>query len=99
MTFDQKVAFDLIKYPLLTEKTIRLFEQNQYSFVVSKSATKPVIKNAIEQLFGVTVVSVNTSTQGLKKRRFRNILRKKAQYKRAVVKLAPENSIKFLDDV
>ena len=60
---------DLIKYPILTEKAVRLFKQNQYSFAVSKKADKAVIKTAIETLFDVKVISVNTSTQQRKKRR------------------------------
>ena len=42
-------VINLIKYPILTEKTIRLIEQNQYSFVVDRKATKVSIKNAIEE--------------------------------------------------
>jgi large subunit ribosomal protein L23 len=62
-----KSFIDLIKYPILTEKAVRLFKQNQYSFAVSKKATKPLIKAAIETLFDVKVISVNTSTQQRKK--------------------------------
>jgi large subunit ribosomal protein L23 len=99
MGFNQKVAIDLIKYPLLTEKTIKLIEQNQYSFAVSSNATKPLIKSAIEQLFDVTVISVNTSIQAVKKRRVGKFIGKKAQYKRAIVKLSPESSITLFEDV
>ena len=53
MSFDQKASIDLVKYPLLTEKTIKLIEQNQYSFAVSSNATKTSVKVAIEQLFDV----------------------------------------------
>ena len=69
MGFDQKASIDLVKYPLLTEKTIKLIEQNQYSFAVDAQATKPSVKAAIEQLFDVKVISVNTSLQAVKKRR------------------------------
>ena len=60
---------DLIKYPILTEKTVRLLEQNQYCFAVDPKADKTSIKNAIEALFGVKVVSVNTSRDPKKKKR------------------------------
>ena len=62
-------VINLIKYPILTEKTIRLIEQNQYSFVVDRKATKISIKTAIEELFDVTVLSVRTAVQPIKKKR------------------------------
>jgi len=75
MKSNQKVSIDLIKYPLLTEKTIKLIEeQNQYSFVIDRKANKTSVKTAIENLF-------------------------EAQYKRAIVKLSPENSISLFEDV
>jgi len=99
MSFDQKALIDLVKYPLLTEKTIKLIEQNQYSFAVDANATKTSVKAAIEKLFDVKVISVNTSLQALKKRRVGKFIGKKTQYKRAIVTLAPENSITLFEDV
>ena len=94
-----KSFIDLIKYPILTEKAVRLFKQNQYSFAVSKKADKAVIKAAVEALFDVKVISVNTSIQQRKKRRVGKFIGKKTQYKRAIVTLAPENSITLFEDV
>ena len=91
-------SIDLIKYPILTEKAVRLFKQNQYTFAVSKKADKSVIKTAIETLFDVKVISVNTSLQALKKRRVGKFIGKKTQYKRAIVTLAPENSITLFEE-
>jgi len=99
MGFDQKASIDLVKYPLLTEKTIKLIEQNQYSFAVDAKATKPSVKAAVEKLFDVKVVSVNTSLQATKKRRVGKYIGRKSQYKRAIVTLAPENSITLFEDV
>jgi len=99
MDFNQKALIDIIKYPLLTEKTIKLIEQNQYSFAVDAKATKPSLKMAIEQLFDVKVISVNTSLQALKKRRVGRFIGRKSQYKRAIVTLAPEDSITLFEDV
>ena len=99
MSYDQKTSIDLVKYPLLTEKTIKLIEQNQYSFAVDAKATKTAVKAAIEKLFDVKVVSVNTSLQAVKKRRIGKFIGKKTQYKRAIVTLAPENSITLFEDV
>jgi len=98
MDFNQKASIDLIKYPLLTEKTIKLIEQNQYSFAVDANATKPSVKAAIEQLFDVKVIAVNTSLQAAKKRRVGKFIGKKARYKRAIVKLASEDSISLFDE-
>ena len=98
MSFDQKASIDLVKYPLLTEKTIKLIEQNQYSFAVDAKATKTSVKAAIEKLFDVKVTAVNTSLQAVKKRRVGKFIGKKAQYKRAIVTLAPENSITLFED-
>ena len=93
-----KSLLDLVKYPILTEKTSRLIEQNQYSFAVDKKADKVSIKIAIEQLFDVKVVSVNTANLPLKKRRVGKFIGKKPQNKKAIVTLAPENSITFFEN-
>jgi len=98
MALDKKVSVDLIKYPLLTEKTIKLVEQNKYSFCVDAQATKPLVKEAIEKLFEVKVTSINTSMQGLKKRRVGKFLGETSRYKRAIVTLAPEDSITLFED-
>lgn len=97
MNTKQKSILDLIKYPILTEKTIRLLEQNQYSFAVTLKADKSSIKAAVEQLFDVKVLSVNTAISPIKKRRVGRFIGKKAQIKKAIVKLAPENSINFIE--
>ena len=96
---NQQDLLSIVKYPILTEKTIRLIEQNQYSFAVDRKADKTAIKSSVEQLFDVKVVSVNTSLQALKKRRVGKFIGKKTQYKRAIVTLAPENSITLFEDV
>jgi len=95
---NQKNLLDIVKYPLLTEKTIRLIEQNQYSFAVDSKADKTLIKDAVEQLFDVKVISVNTSLLPLRKRRVGKFIGKKARYKRAIVKLASEDSITLFEE-
>ena len=50
----------VIKYPIITDKATRLLENNQYSFVVDPSSDKLTIKAAIEYLFNVKVIKVNT---------------------------------------
>ena len=90
-------AINLIKYPILTEKAVRLFKQNQYSFAVSRKANKSVIKTAIETLFDVKVISVNTLTQQRKKRRVGRFVGQKTQNKRAIVTLRPGDSINIME--
>jgi large subunit ribosomal protein L23 len=101
MSYDQssqKDLFDIIKYPILTLKAIRLIEQNQYVFAVDSNVDKSSIKMAIEQLFNVKVVSVNTSMFPVKKNRVGKYLGKKALYKKALVKLALQDSISLFDE-
>jgi large subunit ribosomal protein L23 len=95
---NQRNFLDIVKYPILTEKTIRLIEQNQYSFAVDTKADKTAVKNAVEQLFDVKVVSVNTSFLPVRKRRVGKFIGKKARYKRAIVKLASEDSITLFEE-
>ena len=94
----QRDLLDVVKYPILTEKTIRLIEQNQYSFAIDPKANKVDLKQAIEQLFDVKVISVNTSLLPLRKRRVGKFIGKKARYKRAIVKLVPEDSITLFEE-
>ena len=92
-SFIQRELFNIIKYPIFTDKTIRLCQQNTYVFVVDSKARKSSIKTAIEQLFNVKVVSINTSFLPLKSRRLKKIKGKKVHYKKAVVKLVSSDSI------
>jgi len=98
MQSTQSDLLGIVKYPILTEKTIRLIEQNQYSFAVDSKADKDSVKSAIEQLFDVKVISVNTSLLPLRKRRVGKYIGKKSRYKRAIVKLASEDSIKLFEE-
>ena len=58
---------DCIKYPIVTEKSASLFEKNQYTFIVDKNTDKLTIKTAIEFLFNVKVIKVNTCLIAKKK--------------------------------
>ncbi len=90
---------DLIRRPIVTEKATILLEENKYTFEVAPQATKPEIKAAIEGLFDVKVVKVNTYQPPLKKRRIGRFLGHRPQYKRAIVTLAPGNSITLFPEV
>ena len=82
----------IIKYPIITDKATRLLENNQYSFVVAPDANKLTIKAAIESLFNVKVIKVNTCRLPRKKKRVGQYIGWKPQYKKAIVSLA-ENDI------
>ena len=85
--------FNLIKYPIITDKTTRLLESNQYSFSVDRNINKQYIKKAIEHIFQVKVKSVNTFHPPIKKRKVKNIIGKRSHYKRAIVTLSQEDTI------
>ena len=94
--FDPRTLPDLVRRPIVTEKATRLMEENKYTFEVTPEATKPAIKAAIEHLFVVKVVQVNTLRPPRKKRRVGKFEGYKPQYKRAIVTLAAgdENKIR-----
>ena len=84
---------NVIKYPIITDKATRLLENNQYSFVVNPMSTKPVIKKAIEYLFNVKVIKINTCQLPKKKKRIGKYIGWKSRYKKAIVTLAEGNAI------
>jgi len=86
---------DLIRRPIVTEKATIMMEQNQYTFEVVPKATKTDIKAAIEDLFQVKVVKVNTAMKPPKKRRVGKFIGYKPQYKRAIVTVAPGDEEKI----
>ncbi len=90
---------DLILKPIVSEKATILLEQNKYVFDVVTKATKTDIKAAIESLFDVTVVKVNTSRPPRKKRRVGRFMGFKPHYKRAVVTLAEGDTITLFPEV
>jgi large subunit ribosomal protein L23 len=85
--------YDIIRSPLITEKATTLSEKGQIGFRVALEATKPEIRAAIEGLFGVKVVAVNTLVQKGKAKRFRNRPGRRSDFKKAFVTLAPGQSI------
>jgi large subunit ribosomal protein L23 len=87
---------NLIKYPSLTEKSINLYSDRQYTFVVDKSLTKTEIKFIIEKIFNVSIISVNTTNLPPKHRRLGKFMGKRSQYKKAYIKLKEGDSINDL---
>jgi large subunit ribosomal protein L23 len=85
--------YDVIRSPVITEKSTNLSELSQVMFDVAIEATKPEIKAAVEALFSVKVKAVNTHIRKGKVKRFRNRLGVRNDVKKAVVTLADGQSI------
>jgi large subunit ribosomal protein L23 len=91
----KEAIYEVIRSPVITEKATALTERNQVSFRVAIGATKPEIKVAVETLFGVTVLDVNTMITKGKTKRFRGRPGQRADVKKAIVQLADGQSIDF----
>ena len=85
--------YDVIVAPVITEKSTMASENNQVVFNVAKSANKTEIKAAVEALFGVKVTAVNTLVRKGKVKRFRGVVGRQSDVKKAVVTLADGQSI------
>ncbi len=85
--------YDVIQRPVVTEKSTLGGANNQVTFRVPLSATKPQIRAAVQELFGVKVTAVNTLRMRGKLKRFRGRLGRRSDYKKAIVTLAEGDSI------
>jgi len=86
-------AYDVILAPVITEKSTMASEANQVVFKVRRDATKPEIKAAVEQLFKVKVLAVNTINRKGKTKRFRGLKGKQQDVKKAIIRLAEGDRI------
>ena len=86
-------VFNIIHKPISTEKSTNLNQFNQYSFVVSKNSKSSEIKEAIQRIFKVKVVKVNTSIMRGKLKTFKGSVGYKKDFKKAIVTLAEGNTI------
>jgi large subunit ribosomal protein L23 len=82
---------DILIAPVISEKSYGLLEENKYTFVVAPHANKTEIKIAVEKVFGVQVVSVNTLNRQGKRKRTRTGYGKRKDTKRAIVTLSEES--------
>ncbi len=89
----REAMYTIIRSPVITEKATMLSEKNQVVFRVAIDATKPQIKAAVEGLFGVTVLGVNTLVQKGKTKRFKGRPGVRSDVKKAFVKLAEGQTI------
>ena len=85
--------YDIIRKPLVTEKSTMASENGAVVFEVSIDSNKPQIKEAVEALFGVKVKAVNTSIAKGKKKRFRGVIGRRKDVKKAFVTLEDGNTI------
>ena len=94
------INYRIIHQPIVTEKSLSLKEKsNQFLFEVDRVANRVEIKKAVEQIFKVKVVSVNTMQVKGKIKRKGRITGKRKDWKKAIVKLMPGERIEFFDGV
>jgi large subunit ribosomal protein L23 len=82
---------DILLAPVISEKSYGLLEENKYTFLVAPGSNKTQIKIAVEKVFGVKVVSVNTINRQGKRKRTRTGYGKRKDTKRAIVTLSAES--------
>lgn len=85
--------FEIVRSPIISEKSTFVSQFNHYVFKVALDSDKHEIKSAVEKIFDVKVIAVNTLVQNGKVKRFKGKLGKRAKIKKAFVKLAEGNSI------
>ncbi|OTA42248.1 MAG: 50S ribosomal protein L23 [Symbiobacterium thermophilum] len=90
-------ARDIIIKPLITEKSVAKMSEGKYAFKVRLDANKTQIKKAIEEIFGVTVVRVNTMRVRGKVRRRGPYVGRRSDWKKAIVQLKEGDSIKIFE--
>ena len=92
--------YRIIKRPLITEKATKQKEQvNQLTFEVDRHANKILVRNAIENIFKVKVLSVTVINVKGKKRMVGRNVGRKPDWKKAIVRLAPGENIEFFEGV
>jgi len=93
--------YDVLRRPLVTEKTNYQNKLNQYAFVVMDSANRTLVKDAVEKLFDVKVASVNIINTPAKRgrRRNRRLLVRRPGYKKAIVTLAEGETLSIFEGV
>ncbi|MDR2670716.1 MAG: 50S ribosomal protein L23 [Oscillospiraceae bacterium] len=93
-----KTPYDILLRPIITERSMEAVDQKKYVFEVARDANKIEIRKAVEEIFGVTVLSVNTiNMQGKEKRQGAHIGRRSA-WKKAIIRLRPDSkTIEFFE--
>jgi len=92
--------FDIIKKPLVTEQSMDMMEEGKYTFEVDKNATKPEIRAAVEEIFGVKVEKVYTMNMTGKLKRQGVHQGRRPSWKKAIIKLTDDSEpIEFFDSI
>ena len=92
-------TFDVLKRPVVTEKSTDMQEQGRYTFEVALKSTKHQIKWAVEEAFDVKVVGVNTMNMRGKVKRYGPRPTRQKSWKKAIVTLAPGDTITIFEGV
>ncbi len=93
-------SHDIIRKPVITEKSMASMAEKKYTFIVHADANKSQIKRAVEEVFNVKVVDVNTINGLGKTKRMGVHVGKRSDYKKAIVKLTEEsNGIEFFENM
>ncbi len=87
--------YDIIKRPIITEKSTSLSEIGKYLFIVDEQATKPCVKEAIESIFSVKVKKVNIMNVKGKVKKFKGFWGTRSDLKKAIVTLEKDYNIDF----
>lgn len=90
---------DILLAPVVSEKSYSLLDENKYTFLVDTAANKTEIKIAVEKVFGVKVIAVNTINRAGKKRRTRFGVGKRPDQKRAIVTVADGERIDIFGSI
>jgi large subunit ribosomal protein L23 len=88
---------DVILRPVISEKSYEMLDENKYTFIVDPRANKTHIRQAVEKIFDVKVLSVNTMNRKGKRKRRGLIMGKRPDTKRAIVTVAPGDRIELFD--
>ena len=92
-------VFDILRRPVITEKSTILQEKGRYTFEVAPNATKHQIKEAVEEAFNVNVLQVNTMHVRGKRKRFGPRIAQGRSWKKAIVLLSPGDTITIFEGV
>lgn len=90
------MIIDLVKYPILTEKSVSLIQNSQYTFDVDLKLNKLQIKTLIQDLFNVKVIAVNTHRPPRKKKILGSAKGYRSNYKRVIITLKSGDSIRLI---
>ncbi len=88
---------DTVLRPVVSEKSYGLLDANTYTFIVHPDANKTAIKQAVQAIFDVRVLNVNTSNRQGKRKRTRQVMGTRKNTKRAMVTLHPDDRIEIFE--